>query len=323
MDISIFLKVTGILISIGLAYWKIKSSRKLKDKTNISLITHTSFPLLTTFQHRFESINIEFTLPVNRNVFYLKGSVLNTGTLDIDKVKIYKPLIISLPQGCKIIECKILNVSSNQIDIQKNVEENKLILSWDLLKPKEHFTFELIIDSESINNVGKLEKSISISHRISDLGKVDTIDLSTVKKTTPRQVIKSSIPAFTYILFFGTISTIGLIFSINKLIKPGIRVGNELVYKANIGDVNIEYVNDSTLKILKEKKVIDQINLNNFEKYITLKPIVTIDRDSYFFIALALLVLGLLTILTISHIKELNGELKKSKIFESLRGIDN
>src|SRR5690242_5154819 len=109
MEISIYLKVAGILISIGLAYWKIKSSRKLKDKTNISLVTHTAFPLLTTFQHRFKSINLEFTLPVKRNVFYYKGSILNIGTLDIDKVKIYKPLIISFPQGCKILECKVLN----------------------------------------------------------------------------------------------------------------------------------------------------------------------------------------------------------------------
>jgi hypothetical protein len=323
MEISILLKVAGILISIGLAYWKIKTSRKLKDKTNISLITHTAFPLLTTFQHRFESINIEFTLPVNRNVFYYKGSILNTGTLDIDKVKIYKPLIISLPQGCKILECKILNVSSNQIDIQNNFEENKLTLSWDLLKPKEHFTFELIIDSESINNVGKLEKNISISHRIYDLGKAETIDLSTVKKTSARQVIKSYFPAFAYILFFGTISTIGLIYSINQINKPVIRVNNELVYKAKIEDVNVEYVNDSTLKILKEKKTIDRINLNNFEKYITLKPIVIVDRFSNFFIGLSILLLLLLTFLTILHVKELNHDLKKSKIFEYLRGIEN
>lgn len=324
MDISTTLKIAGIIISIALAIWRIKSSKKLKDKVGLSLLTHTSFPLLTTFQHRFESINIEFTLPVKTNVFYYKGCIFNSGTLDIDKIKIYKPLTISFPEGCKILECKILNTSSTQIEIQKEIEANKLLLSWDLLKPKENFTFDLIIDSESINNVYKLEKGLSTSHRISDLGKVDIVDLSTVKTSDPLKIIKSYLSSlFGSILFIGAIGTFGMITGIKSFIKPIITVENELIYTSTNEIVNVEYLNNSILKIKKGDKVINQINFNNFEKYIRLKPVVNIEKNNYLLIILSSVFIALGLFAFISACKDMIRKLKKGKIIQHLYEINN
>jgi len=178
----------SLIAAIVLAYWGIWYAKKTKAKTSLSLLNENFISLLNTFQDNFKSLKIEFyELPINTNLFYYCASILNTGSIDIDKAKIYKPLELCLPNDCKIVECKIKRKSSDEINLKENHRDNNLLLEWDLLKPGESFSFELIVEASKAYTKTEFEKGIKPNHRITDLKQLDLIDAWNIKEINKKK----------------------------------------------------------------------------------------------------------------------------------------
>src|SRR5690606_11008040 len=131
--------LTFITTYIGIWY-----SRKDKRKTEISLIDQSWLSIINTFQDNFEILKLQnYTLPINTNLYYFEGIIINTGNVDIDRTTIYKPLMLQLPEEFKIKELRTdtSKLAALNVIILKN--DNSITFQWDLLKPLEHFNFEI------------------------------------------------------------------------------------------------------------------------------------------------------------------------------------
>jgi hypothetical protein len=82
---------------LGLDYFK-----KKRYPGQLSFVVQQSVRLVKDVLKNFPQIKILYNNQlVNEQIAFLKGSILNTGIIDIDDSKIRKPLSILLPDGCK------------------------------------------------------------------------------------------------------------------------------------------------------------------------------------------------------------------------------
>lgn len=318
MDSYTVWKIIGIAATGVFAYWRIRHARKLKDKIQLTLVNHTLFPLLATFQNRFKTINLEFTLPVNTNVFYYKASIINSGNLDIDKTRIHKAFEITFPEGCNILECKIVRVSSQKVSLENKFESNRLLIEWDLIKPNENFTFELIIDSPIINNHYEMEESIQLDHRITDLRTINKINESDVGEATISKLLRENFIGLLVVFMM----IIGTGFAIYQIVKPyfnpALDLDYQLMHKGNGKNINLSLMNDSMVLIKDNSGWKEMVNVKNVKEVIHLEPKVDVEKIVHWHLLIALFVFCGAFYLTYGVVSPLFKEIKKIKVINSI-----
>lgn len=269
--------IIGIVITILLAYLGIWYTKKLRDRHSLTLINDEWFSLLTTFQGKFETLKISFNqLPTTTNLYYYRGSILNTGTLDIDKSRMYAPLEIDFPENCIIKECKVVSEVSENFFLKESTNANKISFEWDLLKPMEHFLFECIV--ESTKPVGISE--ITIKHRITDLRDIDKINAWTITATKLSKFIWKNLGTYLAFLFFLSLSFFWTYRGIASFINPDVNVEHQIRYSVDSLPATVKSIDKNNVLILHNNKR-DTTSIKDVTRFIYLQPMVTEDKDKY------------------------------------------
>lgn len=276
---TIISTVIGIVSGIIFTYWGIWYSKKLKDKHSLSLVNEQLISLVTTFQDKFETIKIEFTHSTNKNQYYYRGAIMNTGTTDLDKSRMYRPLEIVFPEDCKVNECIIAKQSNEKINIKNVVEDNKILFEWDLLKPKESFLFECLIESERSYNTHDIIGSIKIIQRIADLREIQMVS-GNVEILSLRKFIWQKIGHYLGIFFFLIFFGLTFAVSVKSFFRPEVKLESETLHINDKSEVKLQYLNKNTL-IVKHSNLSDTVNMKDLHRTLVFKPVVKIDKDNW------------------------------------------
>jgi len=107
--------------------------------------------------------------PVRKNLTLLRAFLVNTGSKDITKEMVEKPLTIELADGYRRLEASAKSPLDGE-DRAKITDPKTVVLSLGLFRCNEFLRYEALIEvSEGKTPAGKL----GIFHRIADTGAVD------------------------------------------------------------------------------------------------------------------------------------------------------
>lgn len=191
MDLNMLLIFLGIIITVIVGAIGIIYTYRIRNIPKITFLEQDFFSLFKSIVKNVDGINILFeNIQINPSLLMLKASFINNGTIDIDSSMVHEPLKIKLPENCKWKRIKITKTSQN---VNINFKMNEVIteFDWDLLKKNEYFSFDALIEiiddpKESIDiddeYIKKLSKNISISHRITNLEKINKENLYSITK---------------------------------------------------------------------------------------------------------------------------------------------
>ena len=261
MTIDNVLGITGVVSTLYLGFLGLKYTLKYRKKTEIIFLKHTSISLFKTIVKNLEDIEINFQgKKIDENLILFKGTFFNNGNIDIEKSIIHKPLEIELPQNYTWVMNKLID-SSDGLEVNTTIRNNKLIFEWDLLKEGEYFTFDSLVEYKSdndaidISDIGKkLLKDIKISHRITDLKNI--IKENSVSKPT------SVITLILISMFTLGISVVMAYKSIGQLFFPKF----EVLTEANLQDrkqfVKLKAIDENSVTILNQ----DNVKIATFSK---------------------------------------------------------
>lgn len=310
--------ILGTIISVLLGWWGIWHAKKTKDFIEISIVGETFISLVSTFNERFNSLKFDFKeLPAATNIFYYQYSLINTGTKDIDNARIFEPLEMIFPGDCRILEYKTKK-SSEKIHLTVIPENNKLITRWDLLKPYENITVDLLLESKTICSQNEFEKETKVTHRITDLKKVEILRSSGSEKATFRKIylenIASDIGVLAMVVIFIWISIDN-----GKLHKtPSIEVTHQIVSKSSKKPITIVN-NDSKTVMLTQGSSTLQLPIDSLGNAIALEPKIEITYKPLSAVLVPIAIAILFLIAFLRSVKDTIFEVKRAKILRQLK----
>ncbi len=192
MDLNFFLMLLGIIITVIFGVIGVIYAYRIRNIPKITFLEQDFFSLFKSIIKNMDGINITFeNIQINPSLLMLKASFINNGTVDIDSSIVHEPLKIKLPENCKWKRIKITKISPN-VNVNFKMSGVVTEFDWDLLKKGEYFSFDALIevidnpkepidiDSEYIK---KLSEEITISHRITNLGKTNKENLYSIMKS--------------------------------------------------------------------------------------------------------------------------------------------
>lgn len=191
MDINMFLVLLGIIVTIMIGAMGIIYTYRIRSIPKITFLEHDFFSLFEEIIKYMDGINITFeNIQVGPSLLMLKASFINNGTVDIDSSMVHEPLKIKLPENCKWKRIKITKTSLN-VNVNFKMSDVTTEFDLDLLKKGEYFSFDALIEiidspKESIETdykyIEKISEKISISHRITNLEKINKENLYSIMK---------------------------------------------------------------------------------------------------------------------------------------------
>lgn len=192
MDINMFLVLLGIIVTIMIGAMGIIYTYRIRSIPKITFLEHDFFSLFEEIIKYMDGINITFeNIQVGPSLLMLKASFINNGTVDIDSSMVHEPLKIKLPENCKWKRIKITKTSLN-VNVNFKMSDVTTEFDLDLLKKGEYFSFDALIEiidspKESIETdykyIEKISEKISISHRITNLEKINKENLYSIMKS--------------------------------------------------------------------------------------------------------------------------------------------
>jgi len=257
-----------------MAYWRKKFA------ISINLLESYSF------HKNLDKINVTYSLKGKpcENAFVLKFIFRNYGNYDIESSFIKKPISIILPKELQWLDFAI----SDNINIPKasltQINDNELLLDWELLKSGEEINLETLIINkldinESITSL-KIFEDLSFNFRISN---ISTIKKNYLKKTTTRKgLFRFYLALFGVMLLLNSIP--GLFPSLNSakyLMNYEIHFKDDTTVTYNafpykFDEIILSDISKNTVKSRfkeytnSEPKTIKTIEFNKLEKNITL-----------------------------------------------------
>lgn len=310
MDINITIAILSLLLTIIFGILGLWYTIKFRKKVDLTFYKDECFSLFQTVVKNFPEIEVKFnSKPISENLIFLKGTIANTGNVDIDKTNVYKPVSIELPNNCNILQAKIIDMSPN-LNVNEKVNINKIQFEWDLLQNNEYFTFQSLVEykpkdkSEKKNSkdaneknkgdiANKLMNEIKFDYRILNLRQLNKFKDTNSDKGI--EIICISIVFFLnaivggYIVLDTTFSPgyeMKYIINHNNneivadiepddLINFGIKVENKLIDKVKIDELNKKYHPQLTIMQKKESLL--------FSIYFSIISIFSFFASAYFF----------------------------------------
>lgn len=253
ISIDTILAIVGLLVTIFLGYLGLKYTLKYRKKTEIIFLKNTSISLFKTIVKNLDDIEINYQgKKINENLILFKGTFFNNGNIDIEKSIVHKPLEIELPKNYNWVMHKLID-SSEGLEINSILADNKLVFNWDLLKEGEYFTFDSLVEyqteKDELDNsdIGKkLLKNIKINHRITDLKNVNK------ENSIPRPMgigVSVFFSIFMLALVAGT-----FYLSFGQLFFPKYEVLSEVNIQAGKQFVTLTADNESSVTLLDKNE---------------------------------------------------------------------
>jgi hypothetical protein len=263
-NIDLILWISGVLITVITAYIGIAYTLKQNKKIEITFWKNSCTSLFDAVINNMDEIEITYKgKRIGHNLILLKGTFVNTGSIDIDSQIVYKPLSMNLPENYCWEAVKIVD-SSHGLNVQVNKQDKIIEFAFDLLKVGEYFTFDCLVEYYdpmlSVNSLnpdlpGRFLKEVTFNHRITGLKKIER-EYVVSKPLSIRFVI------FTLLTFLGLV-LISVLFIINPnyVIVHQVKIDSTLVY------VTVSPVDNSSIRLHKYRggKIMD-LPLNQFNK---------------------------------------------------------
>lgn len=290
MSLNMFLGLLGIIITVIIGAMGIIYTYRSRNIPKITFLGQEFFSLFESIIKNMDGINITFeNIQIGPSFLMLKASFINNGAIDIDSSMVHEPLKIILPENCKWKRIKITKTSQN---VNVNFKMSDIIVTefgWDLFKKNEYFSFEALIEiiaspKESIEidyeYINKISDKISISHRITNLEKINEENLYNIMK--PTRLKKEIVPSYIIIILLGLLLlTLIFIFpgqpmaDIHYIIKDLMNNDMEikLIYLKN-DNILIKSIDNKYKEVLATDEFVKKYNIplkvvnNTIEKYI-------------------------------------------------------
>lgn len=169
------------------------------------------------FRRDISDLNIHIEhkrTPISNPLLLFKGSIVNTGQLDIDQSIIFQPLHICAKKEFKWLESKISKKPSDASVNLSMENDTTLLLEWDLLKIGERINIEALIEVISKSDMSEVShrfyNSMGFKYRISNLRKIDLL----AGKPNKESRIKRKI--FKYLVFGLFLTVMGILICFSR-----------------------------------------------------------------------------------------------------------
>lgn len=321
MDNQSFLLTLGsILITVLIGIIGIYYTLKQRNRLEITFLKNACIPLFRSIVKNLDEIEIKFKgNKIGENLILFKGTILNSGNLDIDQSIVHEPLSIKLPKDFFWVQNKVIDTSEG-LNVCYSNDGGTLTFVWELFKAGEYYSFDSLIEyipGSDKSSIGELDlkdgmlKKLTFSHRISNLRSVKRV--MTMQKPLP---IRGLIPL--YLILLGFIF-FGVYLSVGPLFFPSYEVYNEFRIDSTLTSAHIRPVDSVTVRLVNyERKVNKKITLNDYEKQSTNRLIILRKEISFLeiFLGCLLIIASIGGIIKITLI-----ETRNKKIYANLKTV--
>jgi hypothetical protein len=326
MDLNMFLVLLGIIITVIVGVIGIIYTYRIRHIPKITFLEQDFFSLFKSIIKNMDGINITFeNIQVGPSLLMLKASFINNGTIDIDSSMVHEPLKIKLPENCKWKRIKITKTSPN-VNINFKMSDVITEFDWDLLKKNEYFSFDALIEiiddpkeSIDIDNeyIKKLSKKISISHRITNLEKINKENLYSITKYK----IFKKIPVpfiLLFIMWFLLTITMSIFNTPDQFLKNTHYIIKDL--KNNNMEIKLIYLWNDNIQIKSiDNKYKEVLTVDEFVKKYNIPLKVVYNKISRYVFTIFLLIFSLMNILVIIFLLNMIRRENNIKILQDIK----
>ncbi len=283
LDFEFFLAVFGTVVSVYLGILGIRYTLKYINRTQLIFTTNSCISLFKAVVKNLDEIEIKFKgKKIDENLIIFKGTIFNTGNTDIDQSIVHQPVTLTLPSNYHWIQSSILDKSEG-LNVEYKIVGADLIFEWDLLKEKEYFTFDSLIEYKAEKNEDKnleelsdisrrLTSDLKLSHRISHLKTIQKKNLPSKPMSLAGQIFLS-LYLLAFILW-------GLYMSVGQYLLPSFNV----VYESHSGEKiqNVTYEPISLLEVQitsDDEEFSQKVPINEFQKTFKDDVVVHIEKS--------------------------------------------
>lgn len=274
------LGLIGIILTIVFGIYSIWAYKKSKRKISLELKNEQCYSL---FRDDVTRLNIELIYnkkTLTNPLILFKAKIINNGSVDIDKNRIFKPLKIISSKEFNWLEAKTIAQSSGSLSIINILKPNELQIEWDLLKSGEYIEFEALIEiidrqKLSYDKTNDFYNGLKFDYRITDLNNI-LKENKTPKKTPFEFLLKNIKIVASFSLMFGTLLFITEYYPEIRILP----VQNDIILNINNGNIRVKGSIESKLSDhiqvrLSDSKEKINVSVNEFNKQY---KIVNIDK---------------------------------------------
>ena len=267
IDLNLVYMVLGVIATVIVGYFGIKYSYRNKVKTSLLYFENNCVSLFKSVVKDLDELEIKYKgKTVNENLITYKGTLFNSGNIDIDKNLMHKPVTVILPEEYEWKKVMLID-KSKDLNINLFVKTNELEFTWDILKENEFFTFDSIIEykpknsseeksQKATNNItGYLSRNIYFNQRITNLKSID-------KEQLPSKPQGNFEFIFSILMIFGLV-ILGLYWSVGQFVYPDYKITHEILGDSTITYVSIKSCNRNEIEILDSQGNRSYLKINN------------------------------------------------------------
>lgn len=308
--------INGTILSIILSYWGIWHANKTKAKVDLSLVDVSWIPLVGVFNDKSQQLKrLNYILPFASNQYYYAGTIINTGNTDIHKSLVFKPVTISFDSEVKIVSLGLLD--SFNVNAKCTQRGNDLILEWDILKPLEKFSFEMIIESSKNTKLFRIGKRLQLDSRIADLHQINRLELDEMD-SFKKEFFNSYLPTFSFILVLLGFGFYMLYSGASSFKTPKNVLTYEVVSKITKEPIIVQYHTRDSLKLTYGERI-DTIPNRLLNSNVLVRTEVSTVKDRYWVIILGLILVLIMLFAIYRNLKDISETNRLRGIFEVLR----
>lgn len=316
--------IMGILFTVILSLVGYILTIKSKQKTRLEFKKRECYSVFNSVVEKLK-IDIHYQdKKITNPLILFKGEISNTGSTDIDKQLIRKPIKLITNENYEWLEVYLLNGESETNAVVKKINQKEIAIEWDLLKKGEKVEFEALIEVKDNKDpksdiLGALNfyASLKFEHRITNLDKIICED-----QYKTFYVIRN----FRRVMFsLGLVSLIFGLFTLSsqRFVKKYLFTSSDVtpfyelssnknnavsVYTINIHSDDLIVLKDKTGKKLKS-------SLNDFNSEYTIKKVKytkeNLSKRLYWVYGIFFSIFGLLVLIAAG--RDMSKELKKIK----------
>ncbi|MEA3476379.1 MAG: hypothetical protein U9R23_08085 [Candidatus Cloacimonadota bacterium] len=253
--INNILAAVGVIITIIIGIIGVKYTLKQKNKTQLTFLKHSCISLFKAIVKNLDDIEIKYQGNIiGENLILLKGTIFNNGNADIDKAIVHKPLTLTLPDNYSWINYKVIDSSDGLVVNVKKVE-NSLQFNWDLLKEREFFSIDCLIEFNSDKKDDEIDTEIDLrrnllnnlefKHRITNLKSVNS------EESVPSPMPIGGLLFFSLILL--SIVYVGFYFSAGQFVFPKYEIYQEVLIDSTLNIAKLKATDDKTIELVNQK----------------------------------------------------------------------
>lgn len=218
MNASNILAVVGILATVVFGIWGVVIVIQRRYPGQLTYVKESYIGLFDSIVKNLPELAVLYNnVPVGQGLVLVKGAILNTGSKDITDSMVEQELAFALPSDFRWLTAKIVGTSGN-VKASLAIQNSSLVFSTGLFRCTESIRFQAIAEAPIYEAGGtkrretsedRLDKAISITHRIADTQKVASLDLPSSGQAK-RRVLRYFFMALGLTAFVGITLVISL-----------------------------------------------------------------------------------------------------------------